>query len=398
MNVLFWLNDFPATSETFIRNQMASLSHEGIRVFIFAKRLVSGNEIALKGYEQFNFKAITVASLSPKNKCVRIIKALPILGKAIFIKRYRPCLKATQSRKYGKRLQSLSEVFVVHYLIQHKIDIIHAHYGSNGNKAVFYKKLLPRLKVFTTFHGYDILEGLHNGYNYASTFTEGNAVFSISPYNKEALRTMGAPASKIIDLPNGVDTQFFKPAPGKVANAHTQILTVGRLSKEKGIDMALRALSDIKKQSTHTMRYTIIGSGPEEGALKELCETLGLQACIDFKGAQTSMEVCKAMQQSDFLLLPSKTEAFPTVILESLSCGLPVVTTPVGASAMMVDTSGIILDEVSESAITQGLLTMVSSRKQWKKMGDTGRQRMITFYDTAQITAQLLAHYKNDIL
>ncbi len=394
MNVLFLLNDFPAISETFIRNQMASLSAKGIGVFVIAKRLISEDDIALKGYEQFDFNATTALALSPRNKWIRIIKALPILGKAIFIKSYRPCIKATQSRKYGQRLRSLSELFVVHYLIQHKIDIIHAHYGSNGNKAVFYKKLLPELKVFTTFHGYDILEGLYNGYDYTPTFTQGDAVFSISPYNKDALRTMGAPASKIIDLPNGVDTQFFKPDLKKRANKHTRVLIVGRLSKEKGIDMALRALSHIKKQSTHTIIYSIIGTGPEEATLKQLSKTLELEACIHFKGAQNSMDVCKAMQQSDFLLLPSRTEAFPTVILESLSCALPVVATPVGASAMMIDTSGIIVDEVSENAIATGLRTMLSAREQWEIMGNTGRQRMIALYDSTFITSQLLSYYK----
>lgn len=105
---------------------------------------------------------------------------------------------------------------------------------------------------------------------------------------------------------------------------------VGRLSKEKNIEMILKAIG-VAKGEWH---LDIIGTGSEEQALKALCEQLQIQYRVKFYGWQD--QPFAVAQKAEALVLTSHYEGFPLVLIEALSYGLPVISTPTNGAIELI--------------------------------------------------------------
>ena len=355
MNVLFWINSFPEVSETFIRDQIVGLIDNDINVSVLAYKTLSNTTTALLGYENYNLmhSAYQKKQIIPKSKRKRFLAVLNILYKSRITPNFKPYLKTLNIFKYGKKALTLQHFFILHFLIEKKIEVIHAHYGPNGLSAAIYKNIHPGIKLFTTFHGYDLrlIKNKKSDY-YSPLFRSVNAIFSISDYTKKKLISFGADKQLMVDMPNGVDTDFFSPSSKqKSVNQQIKILTVGRLVKEKAIDLAIRSVHSIYKQGYTNIEYNIIGEGKQYSDLLSLVKELQLDDCVNFLGKKDRIAIRKEMQASDLLLLSSKTEILPTVILEAQSCGLPVIATKVGAIGEIIkdDHNGYLCEPEVES-------------------------------------------------
>lgn len=125
------------------------------------------------------------------------------------------------------------------------------------------------------------------------------------------------PANTII-IPNGIipprlKHEDFSHSPGK-------FLFVGRLTRLKGLDTALRALAEVRGCT-----LDVIGDGPQKQELEALSQSLGLSDRVRFHGAKSRTEVEELMAKSSCLLFPSYSEGMGLVVLEALSSGLPVI-------------------------------------------------------------------------
>lgn len=131
------------------------------------------------------------------------------------------------------------------------------------------------------------------------------------------------PDVKIEVVPNGIEKVRRIKLPRDIG-----ILFVGRLTKVKGPKYFLEAM-----KSLHKIRGVIIGDGPERKILEK--SSIGLD--VEFLGSLSREKVIEYMFRSKILVLPSLTEGFPSVILEAMSCGLPVVATSVGGVPEIVE-------------------------------------------------------------
>jgi len=119
-------------------------------------------------------------------------------------------------------------------------------------------------------------------------------------------------------IPNGIDPVGALPVPYRQRKG---ILYVGRLHKVKGIEYLLQAVQGLEEE------LWIIGRGPDQERLARMSGNVQVR----FLGELSQDELFKYMQKARCLVLPSLSEAFPNVILEAMSAGLPVVATRVGA-------------------------------------------------------------------
>ena len=115
-----------------------------------------------------------------------------------------------------------------------------------------------------------------------------------------------------------------------LATPHT-IITVGRLTKWKGIAELIGALEDISD-----IGLIIVGDGPEEARLKERAATSAANNRIFFAGRRSKPEIRSLMAQSDLFVLNSSYEGLPHVLLEALSAGMPIVATNAGGSPEVI--------------------------------------------------------------
>ena len=177
-----------------------------------------------------------------------------------------------------------------------------------------------------------------------------SAVICVSQALKRTLAGYGVPEEKLIVLPNGVDKNIFHRE-HKPTTHRDYLLSVGNLIPLKGHDIALRGLATLPDKE-----LIIIGQGPEEKKLKQLARDLGVFDRVTFLGHVPQRDLARYYVHADATLLMSSMEGMPNVIIESLACGTPVITTDVGGIPEIVNSSnGILLRERSTAALTRAL-------------------------------------------
>jgi len=183
------------------------------------------------------------------------------------------------------------------------------------------------------------------------------ALVTVSAALKAALIHLGVEANKIHVLRNGVDTRLFQPADREAERARlkltgTVLLMVGNLLALKGHDIVLGALREFSGAC-----LLIIGEGREERNLKGLARALGIQDRVRFLGAMPQEDLAAYYRAADALVLASSREGWPNVLLESMACGTPVVSTRVGGTPEIVAApeAGMLANERSEHGIVEAL-------------------------------------------
>ena len=170
----------------------------------------------------------------------------------------------------------------------------------------------------------------------------------------EFLIRAGVPESKIIYIPSlYIDLDIFKPITNYQLPITKQydLIFIGRLAKNKGINLLLEAMSKIKIQMPN-IKLLIVGDGPKLKSLKLETRNQKLETNVVFHGwANNSQEVAKLLNESGVLVVPSYNEGGPRVALEAMACGVPVLATPVGIVPDVIGKNerGVIINWDSES-------------------------------------------------
>lgn len=171
------------------------------------------------------------------------------------------------------------------------------------------------------------------------------------------------------------------------------LMTAGRLAKEKNFSFLFSALVPLFKENPR-VHLVVMGGGPEEGALKQLCRGLGMETRITFAGHIPKMEVLKILHHGKLFVFASKTETQGIVILEAMAAGLPVAA---------LRATGV--DEVVEDGV-QGYLCADDKNIFYEKVkelvyNDDVRNRMCAaakkkaeFYSAASLGKTLVSFYE----
>ncbi|WP_066219261.1 glycosyltransferase family 4 protein [Formosa haliotis] len=394
-NVLFWMYNFPNYSETFINNQIVWLLDHNVNVLIYTyiKNDLNKGNFDKRRIKEIDQRIILKSDIFPKSKWSRLYKGIKILLRGLFSTDFLKYKRALNSNKYGYGAKSFKHLLFTHFLLNAKIDIVHAHFGPNGIEASTYKEIGLSFKLICTFHGYDIRLGdvRPKGF-YDSLFKYSSKIISISNYNYEKLVSFGLDENKIESINNGVLVK------DEISNKETNvcnILSVGRLVEEKAFHLALNALSLLKKEYPDIIwKYNIIGDGKLETELKELTKTLGLTAHVTFHLYQNSEYVRQKMLDSHFLLLSSINEALPTVILEAQALKLPVLATNVGdISSVVINNKTGFLTEANLKSIFEGLVKMFSHKDKWNEYGVNGYNIVKREFESEKQMLKLLDVY-----
>lgn len=219
-------------------------------------------------------------------------------------------------------------------------ELIDAHYFyPDGVAAAILAKRL-RVPFVVTARGSDVnLLGRLPGpaARILQTADAAAAVIAVSTRLKEALVAMGAEASKIVVLRNGVDLETFVPEDRSAARQRLGLpgrptaVCVGNLVPEKGFKLAVEALVHLE-----AMQLLIVGEGPEQPELLALSQRLGVAQRVCFRPVMPQAGLRDVYSSADVLLLTSLREGWPNVVLEALACGTPVVAMDVGAVTEML--------------------------------------------------------------
>jgi glycosyltransferase involved in cell wall biosynthesis len=209
-------------------------------------------------------------------------------------------------------------------------DVVHGH----GAKGGAYARLSfgPRRPVRAyTPHGGSLLFG-HNtlaGKFYLATerllMLRGDLFLFESAYSADIFRRkIGTPRGLVRIVHNGVSQAEFKPIESKPDA--TDLVFLGELRPVKGIDVLLVAIARLRGAGRN-VTATLVGDGPERPALQAQVESLGLSDAIQFKPA---MPAYVALTLGRIMVVPSRAESLPYVVLEAAAGAKPLITTSVG--------------------------------------------------------------------
>jgi glycosyltransferase involved in cell wall biosynthesis len=167
------------------------------------------------------------------------------------------------------------------------------------------------------------------------TLSQAAALVVPTEFLKQVFGGYGLPARVI---PNVVDVQRFRPADERPSRpgAGPHIVVTRNLEHLYGNDVAIRALAQLWHRFP-SARLTIAGSGPEAQPLGRLAVELGVAEAVRFAGRLSPDQMADLYRSADVTLNPSRADNTPNSILESLACGVPVVSTDVGGVPFLVE-------------------------------------------------------------
>jgi len=195
-------------------------------------------------------------------------------------------------------------------------------------------------------------------------------------------------------IPNGVDLQEY--ATEMRIWSPPRLLSVGRLVHQKGLDLAIRALAQLKDLE---WEWCIVGDGPQINVLKSLANELGIQDRVSFPGWLSHAELVECYKGSNLFLFPSRHEGMPNAVLEAMASGLPILASRIaGNEELVIDgETGILFPSEDVEALSVALRQLLTDSSQRQKMGNAARQRVEALYSwesTAQQYTLLLERVK----
>ena len=179
---------------------------------------------------------------------------------------------------------------------------------------------------------------------------------------------------KCIYIPNAIENIPKTKSP----LTHERLISVGRLSPEKGYLDLLKIYLDLKKKKCK-WHLDIVGDGNERGRLEKFIKENNLEEDVTLHGFKNSDEIEKLMQKSSIYVMTSYTESFGIVLLEAMSNGLPCIAFDSAEGAKEVITSGsdgYLIKHRNFKAMEKKILDLTKDIEMRKTLGKNGRRKV----------------------
>lgn len=229
--------------------------------------------------------------------------------------------------------------------MERRVDVVWCH-GHSSAFLVSTARKRCGFRVVVTVHG-DIWERPRNTYDPLLTryykyvtpraYKTADLVHILSSQMACWTERGGAPSGKTVVIPNGIypeeiGLECLEPRNEEsfLPSGTLRVLYVGALWCLKGVDTLLRACSILETARCGQFRLRLVGDGPEGHRLRDLAVKLGVGNRVVFVGQVPRKELGQEYKNADVLCVPSLSETFPTVVLEALASGLPVVASRTG--------------------------------------------------------------------
>jgi len=244
-------------------------------------------------------------------------------------------------------------------------DVVHAHSAQWAAAAAARLEERTGIPYVVTEHFSGFREGNVFPWQWPlirEGLDNARSIACVSEALKTDLVTVGLARSTDVDVvPNPVDTAFFRPSAEDrlIRSTRTsegfRLLTVGRLTPNKRIDLVLRALTHCPP----SVVAAIVGEGPEEEALRRLAQRLNLTDRVRFVGKKDRRGVRSNYWAADALVVPSQVETFGLVLVEAMATGLPVIATRSGGPEDIVTPdTGILVPTGDPEALAAAVKTL----------------------------------------
>ena len=190
---------------------------------------------------------------------------------------------------------------------------------------------------------------------------KAGAVIAVSEKLREAMQQCNLKNEEFKVVPNVVDTEIFRVGPPFGEHPVKTMVHISCFEdKSKNISGFLRSIKELAGQRSD-FRCLMVGEGPDWEEMKDYAGFMGIRdSVVFFTGLKADNELAGILAAADFSVVSSRYETFGTVLIESLACGIPVVTTNVGIAPEVINTgNGILVPPGDETVMTEALGQMI---------------------------------------
>ena len=278
-----------------------------------------------------------------------------------------------------------------------KLDLIHSHYAIPHAMAAYMAREIAGIPYVVTLHGSDVHTlGQDPAYKpvVKHTVEEADAVTAVSEFLKKKAHEELGIEREIHVIPNFIDSSKFAHLSG--VRLYVESGCVGIRKEEEAVELnpeekILLHASNFRQVKrvvdlVETMRIVvdhypetrliIAGDGPTRIEVERKIEALDLCNNVHLLGVKSNMQ--EIMCSADMFLLNSSLEGMPLVLLEAMSCSLPVVTTPAGGIPELVrpGKDGAVTKGFEQEEYAQQIIELLENDEKRKKLGQAGRKRV----------------------
>jgi len=377
VTILHLISTFPPLNETFVLREIRQIRKAGLRVIIGQLRPLHRTEPA-KGFDDLAPLVNGAGWFSPE-----MLKGL------VFFLFRKPrqvveCLRIV-FRSFDRPMDFLKMLYVLlssirlgYSLRNASIKLVRADFfHTEALAARFIKSLLGVPYGVTAY-----TVAIYFKQSVVEDVLKNAAFFVADTYQARAfLLNMKVPAELIHLIRNGVSLDEFPLRRGSAAASPALILGVGSLIPKKGFNVMLRAFAVLRDRGI-SIRCVIIGDGSERDRLADLKRELGLDDCVEMLGSRSLAELRDWYYRASIFVMASvlcptgDTDGLPTVIIEAMASGLPVVGTVTAAipEAVRDQVNGFLVPANGAEPLADRIQLLIENEELRIRLGGAGRQ------------------------
>src|SRR5205809_1194688 len=302
--------------------------------------------------------------------------------------------------EWGRRsdfLRLYQAVYVGLRLQEMGIGHVHAHFAGMAARTAFWiNKFFPITFSFTA-HANDIFAPRQFEIGLDKLVDTARTIVTPTDYAAQFLRErFPSCAGRIHRIYNGLDLAEFGRA--DFSSTLPLIITVGRWIPKKGFSDLIRACALLAGRGK-SFKCEIIGEGPLENELREQIEALGLRNHVILTGAKPQPELRRRLSAANVFVLPSVIDPnggmdnLPTVIMEAMATGLPVVSTNIGGIPEMVveNETGFLVPAGDSTGLAAAVEKLIDDRPLAQRFGQLGYERAQNLFSIEKNVRELYA-------
>lgn len=368
--IAYLFERLPSFGQTFCYREVAELDRQGARLVIFSIRRPKDER-----HENWDRELVSrVTYLPDEQELVREVDRA--LRKGIVSDETRHGIE-----EWGRQpdfLRLYQAIYIGLRVEQAGCRRVHAHFAGLAARTAYWIKEFFGIPYSFTAHANDIFAPRKFAIGLDKVIGAADAIVAVSDYGANFLKQRYVEsAAKVMRVYNGVDLAQFRVA--DFSETIPSIISIGRLIEKKGFADLIAACA-ILKRSGRDFSCKIIGEGPLDSALRAQILSLSVGDCVELTGPRSQSEIRETLADATVFVLPCTTEAdggmdnLPTVIMEAMAAGLPVISTPVAGVPEMVEEerTGLLVPEKDPPALAAAIDRVVSDRDLARRLGSNG--------------------------